>query len=662
MPDRDALSLVAAAILDGTPIDWETAQANATDAQQGLLDELRVLSMVAEVAGAPPDVARWGRLRIIRRVGSGSWGDVYRAWDPRLDREIALKLMPAGSAAQADAIILEGKLLARVRHQGVAAIYDAERIGAHVGLCMEFIEGDTVAARIARDGPLPPPQAIDAVRQVCAALAAVHDAGVLHRDVKAANVIIRPDGRAVLMDFGAGAHLGAPAPGERPGTPLYVAPEVLAGKDGSVQADIYSAGVLLYFMLTGTYPVQGATLAELRAAHAQPRSSDVFLRAAIPSFLAPILARALSADPARRFDSAAGLEAALRAAVPPVPAVRRLGAVAAAVLVAAAVAAGGFMSRSAWPTPNPQAHALYIRGRIALDTFSPDGTRLARQLFEQALALDADYAQPYTGLAEVYLQMNAAIPNLSRAESLRRATDAANRALALDDSLAEAHVAAAGVRSARADWPGAEREYRRAIQLAPRSPQVRQQYAQWLSLLGRFDEGLDHARVAEALDPLSPRAILAVASVLRFARRFDEAIASSRAALQIDPNASAAFLNLGHCYQGLGRLDLAIEAFERVGRPTGNLGHVYALAGRTADARALIAQFEERYARSGLGAGDIAQIYAGLGEIDRAFEWLERMDTYQPAWPATFKVAAVWDPLRSDPRFPVLLKKYGLAD
>jgi serine/threonine-protein kinase len=819
---------LAAAILDGTPIDWPAVEAGSDDEQRRLLEELRLLCTVAGVhrdlppprdaAGAASHDRYWGRLRLIERVGGGAFGEVYRAWDPRLHREVALKLIAAGEDADGDrtaSIIREGRLLARVRHPGVVTIYDAEHSGAHVGLCMEFVEGPTLEQRIRQEGAFDAARTVEIGLQLCDALAAVHAAGVLHRDVKAANVVVKDDGRVVLMDFGAGTHLDESSTSDRTGTPLYVAPEVLDGHDATIRSDIYSLGVLLHRMLTGSYPVPARSLAELRRAHADRshRTPDT----ARASGLTAILERATDPSPGRRYESASRLAADLRALRRGTPARVRSLALVTVALVLLAITAGWWLAtgplnssgatgagipsgqrtlasgdpvriavlpfvvtgetsggdspwqgmtsdliarlqtfenvrvissasvlsidsqrlplrdiasrlrvsaivsgrvvrsgdtlavdvtlagvpgertlwsrhyrypaaglmhlqqaivqdlagtlrlrRDAgpqrWPTRDPQAYALYVRGRVALDGITPHGVRLALQLFEQAVALDPDYAQAYAGLALVYMQMNPAIPNVTGEQSLQRAGEAAARALSLDESLPDGHVAAAAVKSAHADWAGAEREYKRAIQLGPSDVQARQQYAHWLSLLGRFDEALEQAHMAESLDPLSARAIMSVASVLRFARRFDEAMSQARKALALDPSHVTAFLNLGHDYQGLGQLDKAIDAFQRVGRPSGNLGHVYALAGRTREARALIAQFERQYAATGLGAGDIAQIYSGLGERDQAFLWLDRMDQYQAGWPTTFRVAAVWDPLRSDPRFATLLKKHGLAE
>jgi tetratricopeptide (TPR) repeat protein len=182
----------------------------------------------------------------------------------------------------------------------------------------------------------------------------------------------------------------------------------------------------------------------------------------------------------------------------------------------------------------------------------------------------------------------------------------------------------------------------------------------WLSYQGRFDEAIKEARLGEALDSLSVRARVKVAEVLRQARRFDEAIVQAQRALQLNPNFGGAHLILGHCYLGQGRWDIAIEEYRRSGITGGNLGHAYALAGRTTEARHLLVALEARYASTRGGAGEIAQVYVGLGEFDRAFEWLTRAVDDGSVW--TLKVAVVWDPLRPDPRFEQLVRKSGLGD
>lgn len=196
----------------------------------------------------------WGPLVILEKVGRGSFGDVYRAWDPRLQREVALKLIAEQDDATSVAVE-EGRLLARVRHPNVLTVHGAERIGGRTGIWMEYFRGETLAVEVGRRGPLPADDAARIGADVCAALAAVHAAGVIHRDVKATNVMRDSTGRIVLGDFGAGAELAEDTGEAGPqiaGTPLYLAPEVLQNRTATVASDLYSVGVLLYFLVTGT--------------------------------------------------------------------------------------------------------------------------------------------------------------------------------------------------------------------------------------------------------------------------------------------------------------------------------------------------------------------------------------------------------------------------
>ena len=191
---------------------------------------------------------------------------MYRAWDTRLDREVALKLLPLDSPsvdAQPRSIIEEGRLLARVRHPNVVTIHGAERIGNQIGLWMEFVKGRTLEEALQQGKTFAPSEVIGLGLQLCRAVSAVHKAGLLHRDIKAQNVMLADDGRVVLMDFGAGRELNGKS-GTVAGTPLYSAPEVLIKRDATIQSDVYSLGVLLYHLLTNSYPVRGADLRDLR--------------------------------------------------------------------------------------------------------------------------------------------------------------------------------------------------------------------------------------------------------------------------------------------------------------------------------------------------------------------------------------------------------------
>jgi len=310
--DDERLEQLAGAVLDGSPVDWKTAESDADPARQRLVQHLKVVAAVAGVHRMPDT---WGHLRVIERIGSGSFGDVYRAWDSRLDREVALKLLPADPRddRQTSSIIHEGRLLARVDHPNIVTIHGAEQIGDRIGLWMELVRGRTLEEMLAHGASFSPAEAVRIGVDLCSAVEAVHAAGLIHRDIKAHNVMVGDDGRVVLMDFGTGRERDDPSSSDLTGTPLYVAPEVLGGRSATAQSDVYSLGVLLFHVLTGSYPVLGKNLAEIRAAHdAGSRASLRAIRPDVPAPLARIIERAIDAVPERRHQRADSFGAALR--------------------------------------------------------------------------------------------------------------------------------------------------------------------------------------------------------------------------------------------------------------------------------------------------------------------------------------------------------------
>ncbi len=318
------------AILDGTSIDWAVAEAGSLG-KPPFIRQLRVLAAIAEfhrrtspsTSGLPqgrpsyqePKVADasvlWGHLRLVERIGRGAFGVVYRAWDTRLDREVALKLLPAGPSTgdrAASAIIHEGRLLARVRHPNVVTIYGAEQIADRIGLWMEFVRGHTLEQILDQQKVVGVAEAIDIGLELCRAVSAVHGASLLHRDIKTHNVMRAEAGRIVLMDFGTGRELEDHARADLAGTPLYLAPEVLAGTQATVLSDVYSLGVLLYHLVSGSYPVHARTVREVRRAH--ERGERIPLRterSSVPATLAGVIERAIEPDPERRYPSAEAL-------------------------------------------------------------------------------------------------------------------------------------------------------------------------------------------------------------------------------------------------------------------------------------------------------------------------------------------------------------------
>lgn len=429
MPPNDLrFDDLADAILDGSPIDWAAAESNSDAAARPLVRELRVLAAVAELhRGAPPETSRleanaaapehWGHLRVLERIGRGAYGEVYRAWDTRLDREVALKLLPAPSGDRGVcAIIHEGRLLARVRHPNVVTIYGAEQIDEQIGLWMEFVRGRTLEQVLDERKVVSAPEAVDIGLELCRAISAVHGAGLLHRDIKAHNVMRAEDGRIVLMDFGTGREVEEDASSDLAGTPLYLAPEVLQGQKATVRSDIYSLGVLLYHLVIGSYPVQARTMRGIRCAHEHGERTAVHTaRSDVPSNLARIIERAIDPRPERRYPSADALAAELAALQPRQRTVRL--AYAAGVAVASILVIGvgwEVVGRQAASSTTPSALLASSLGLSPVDTVnaSPAERPVIAVLPLQNLSAEPDSDYFVDGLTDEIIRNLAVIKGL----------------------------------------------------------------------------------------------------------------------------------------------------------------------------------------------------------------------------------------------------------
>ncbi|MFN7980994.1 MAG: serine/threonine-protein kinase [Vicinamibacterales bacterium] len=295
-PPADPLTTLAESVADGEPIDWDALDALAEDPElRGLVEHLRVVAGIAEVHrtqtdeidASPLEVAahtadpaddreRWGHLALVRKLGQGAFGEVYLAHDTWLDHPRALKLLKpeVANRLSPEQLLHEARKLVRVRHPNVVAVHGADRHEGRVGFWMDYVDGQTLGDRV-DEACLEADEASAIGRELCDALSAVHRAGLIHRDIKAQNVMRGADGRIFLMDFGAGEFMGA-SPGGRPqGTPLYLAPELFSGGAASVQSDIYAVGVLLYHLVTGEFPVQAGSVTELTSSiSAQREATD----------------------------------------------------------------------------------------------------------------------------------------------------------------------------------------------------------------------------------------------------------------------------------------------------------------------------------------------------------------------------------------------------
>ncbi|MBZ5625885.1 MAG: protein kinase, partial [Acidobacteriia bacterium] len=214
------------------------------------------------------------------------------------------------------ALLQEARMLARLRHPNVVTVYGVDRHDGRSGVWMDFVEGDTLAAIVEERGSFGAMEALLAGLDVCRALAAVHQCGLLHRDIKAQNVMRERGGRIVLMDFGLGHEAADGASAQFGGTPVYIAPELFEGGLATVRSDLYSAGVLLFYLVTRAYPVEGATLEALRTAHSSHTAKTLRdLRPDLPSSFVRAVEKAIAPEPSRRYATAGQMTAALEAAL-----------------------------------------------------------------------------------------------------------------------------------------------------------------------------------------------------------------------------------------------------------------------------------------------------------------------------------------------------------
>jgi serine/threonine-protein kinase len=317
-PPEDPIDHIVASVSDGRPVDLSDEEFDALETRLG--DRARALLDVARIAAfsralqredrkavpraeAADTLGRWGPFTLLERLGSGTSGEVWRAWDGSLEREVAVKfLLPRPDDESRDSLLAEARALARVRHPGVATVFGIAEHGGRVGMWMELLRGPTLAEVIERKGPLSIRDVSLLARKLCEALDALDHAGILHRDIKPSNIILEAGGRAVLTDFGLGSRrrlLVATSPGDGSGTPLFMAPSLLEGGPATPRTDLYALGVTLRWALTGRPPFEARTLEELKVeARVGPPTPLSHERADAPSLLVRAIERSMdvSAD------------------------------------------------------------------------------------------------------------------------------------------------------------------------------------------------------------------------------------------------------------------------------------------------------------------------------------------------------------------------------
>ncbi len=318
-------------------------------------------------------------------------------------------------------------------------------------------------------------------------------------------------------------------------------------------------------------------------------------------------------------------------------------------------------------TVNPAAHVAYLQGSFLWNRFTGESVKEAIRSYEEALAADPNYAAAYGGLADSYIML-ANHHILPPREGYSLARKAAERGLALDESAAELHTSLGWIhRLFDWDWPAAERECLRAVQLNPGYAFGRSRYALLLSGMGRHEEAIAEARRASELDPLNLLIHTVVGDTLFYARRFDRSVVPYRKCLELDPTFSAAHTDLARSLEHLGRADEAIEEFVRgtagpdgLPRPSSGLAILYARAGRPDDARATLEAVQALAQKQFVSPYGIASYYAVIGDNDRALNWLDKAYAERDGTLVWLKVHPRLDGLRGEPRFRDLLARMRL--
>jgi TolB-like protein/DNA-binding winged helix-turn-helix (wHTH) protein/Tfp pilus assembly protein PilF len=315
-------------------------------------------------------------------------------------------------------------------------------------------------------------------------------------------------------------------------------------------------------------------------------------------------------------------------------------------------------------TDNAEVYQLYLLGLYLYDKKTEGGIHKAIGYFEQAIAKDPNYAPAYPGLAYCYVTLST---EEEPKKLLPKAKAAALKALEIDNDLAEAHATLGWIKWVyELDRVGAESELEQALKLNPNSADARYRYARLLADTGRFDEAEIQAKKAIDIDPLSIQYKKGTPYILYLSRRYTEAIAEYRKLIDVAPDFIQTQRELGLAYEQIGRYDEAFSQLQKAFAMPGNrgrtmvradLGHLYAVWGKRAEAEQVLAELIKQSEQSYVSAYDIAVIYAGLGETEKAFAWLDKAVEQRSFWLCWLKLDPRLDKLRPDPRFDNLLRR-----
>ena len=823
-----------------------------------------------------------GRYEIRSQLGAGGMGEVYLAQDTKLDRRVALKILPADVAAHQDRMkrfVQEAKAASALNHPNIITIYEIDQADSVHFIATEFIDGETLRRRM-KTAPIKLSEVLDIATQIGSALSAAHAAGIVHRDVKPENIMLRRDGFVKVLDFGLAklVQTSGPAidtqaatrplvqtePGRVMGTVAYMSPEQVRGLDLDARTDIWSLGVVLYEMLAGQVPFGGETSSHISVSILEKDPAPLTRHAhELPAELDRIVTKALTKDREERYQTAKDLlidlrnlkrklevdaeidrtvpselrsaastggQGALATAPGVAPATattapaassaeyiiseirqhKQAAAIAIVALVLGAVGLGFYLqarntevaidsiavlpfvnqnsdpndewlsdgvtesiinsltqlpnlkvvarssvfryegratdplvagkelgvrailtgrvlqrgdnllvsaelvdvrdNKQLWGehynrklvdiiaiqeeiakqisenlrlhlagdkqnlltkryTQNTEAYELYLKGRFFFNKRTEEDIKKAIDYFQQAIAKDPYDALAYTGLSDALAGLVFPVGAVAPRESMPRARDAAMQALAIDNTLGEAHASLAYVTFFYDwNWQVAEQEFKRALDLNPNNADTHHWYSHYLMSQHRIDESLSESRRALELSPLDLILNIHMGWHYLYARQYDAALEQLNKVVDMDRNFAQAYPWLGLIDEQKSKYPEAIAAFKSAidlfpGGSTqaqAELGHAYAVSGKKEQALKMIAELQELAKSKYVSPYQIATIYAGLGDKDQAFAWLEKAYQERSDWLVNLNRDQRLDTLHSDPRFADLVRRMGL--
>ncbi len=661
-------------------------------------DPISPIPAAVNPQGATPTA--WGNFQLQAKVGRGAFGEVYRAWDTELQREVALKLLlpqTSGDADQFERLLREARALASVRHPNIVPIYGVAQHDGLVGFWTDFVHGKNLAAIVREQGRLGSREATLIGLDVTKALSAVHQAGLLHRDIKAENVMREDGGRILLVDFG--LSILPDRNSNLAGTPQYMAPELFNGAPASVATDLYSVGILLFHLVSGQYPGSSlpgkasptpydgegltATLIDLPQSAPQIASRSLLdYRPDLPETYVSVVNRAIDPNPLRRFQTAGALCTALSdvlslptvepipAAAPPVittpeekpKSIFRRYFITAVVLffvffgsiksfIRRVLPARVTKSISGPLSASTGANEDYLKAHDLLLRYDKrKNVTDAIALLQGVLRQDPNFALAQADLGLAYF-LQYRVTRISAL--LDQARTACERAIQLAPDIAPPYVTLARISAMTGNTALATQQMQKALKLDPNSPEAWGAQAEVYNAQGRTDDAIASAQGAMDRDPDSWRWPVLLGVYLR-PKQPEKAADLFRKAVELAPDNSTALLDLGLTSMQLNRLDDAKASIERAVKVEPNFANVSALAELDA-VQGRLADSAKMYRR----AADLNPTnYRAWGNLASAY--LELSNEHQNALEAYRKAVQLAETARKQtPRDTLLLANLG---